>query len=162
MPCWEGWLADSGRRSLVPRGLTTVVGALLLVGFSASLAGLVPEPRFTLPGVRRLGGALGRQSGPLASLGFGVVNGLLPCGLLYATLAVPVASGSALSGAALMALFGLWTSLPLAAATYGLRRMLVGRPARLVLASIVLVTGLAGLARRGHWADAEEAPCHSP
>lgn len=145
-----------------PPWLTTVVGAVFLVGFSASLAGWLPEPRWRIPGLAGAGARLAGRTGPLASLGFGVVNGLLPCGLLYATLAVPMASGSAVSGAGLMVVFGVWTSLPLAAATLGLRRLLVGRGARTALAAVVLLTGLAGLAQRGNWLGDEEASCHHP
>lgn len=39
----------------------------------------------------------------------GILNGFLPCGLVYAALALSLASGSALKGAAYMAMFGLGT-----------------------------------------------------
>lgn len=46
----------------------------------------------------------------LASLGLmGLLNGLLPCGLVYAACAGATATGSLASGAAYMALFGLGT-----------------------------------------------------
>lgn len=144
-----------------PGWVPVAVSAVLLVGFSAALAGFLPEPKLAIPGLSRAGAWLARRSGPGAALGFGVVNGLLPCGLLYATLAVPAASGSAASGALLMALFGVWTSLPLGAAALGLRRVLAGRTARLALAGVVLITGLAGLAQRGAHASDEEPSCHS-
>jgi sulfite exporter TauE/SafE len=39
----------------------------------------------------------------------GLLNGLLPCGLVYLALASAVAAGSAVNGAAFMAFFGLGT-----------------------------------------------------
>ncbi|MEZ4319938.1 MAG: sulfite exporter TauE/SafE family protein [Myxococcota bacterium] len=143
-----------------PAWLTTAVSAVLLVGFAAALAGLLPEPRVAVPGLARAGAILARQRGPLARFGFGVVNGLLPCGLLYATLAVPVASGSATSGAALMALFGVISAVPLTAAALGLRAVLHGRRARLLMAGVVLITGLSSLADRGGWLTEEPPACH--
>ena len=39
----------------------------------------------------------------------GILNGFLPCGLVYVALAGAIASGDAISGAAVMILFGLGT-----------------------------------------------------
>ncbi len=39
----------------------------------------------------------------------GILNGFLPCGLVYVALAGAIASGNAISGAAVMILFGLGT-----------------------------------------------------
>lgn len=44
-----------------------------------------------------------------ATFGLGLLNGLLPCGLVYGALALAAASGNAGSGALLMAVFGLAT-----------------------------------------------------
>ena len=148
-----------------PSWLATALSAVLLVGFSAALAGFVPEPKIKIPGLAKAGVALAKRRGPLARLGFGMVNGLLPCGLLYATLAIPVASGTALVGAGLMAWFGLLTALPLTAAAFGLRPLLQKRPVRLVLAGSVLVLGLVNLSGRGAIAASVEEgttpPCHA-
>ncbi len=143
-----------------PPWVITAVSAVFLVGFAASLAGWLPEPKFAIPGVVKAGSALLKRRGPLSRLGFGMVNGLLPCGLLYGTLAVPISTGSAVQGMGLMALFGVLTALPLSAAALGGRVLLQKRPARLVLAALVLVTGLSGLAGRGGWFVEEPAPCH--
>lgn len=159
----------AGRWIPGPSWVTTAVSAVLVVGMAASMAGLLPEPRVGIPGLARAARLLNGRSGPAVSFLLGVLNGLLPCGLLYGVLAFPVASGDALSGAALMAVFGLWTALPLTFAAKGLRRLLYGRPAfRRALAALVLVSGLGGLAMRSpdlHAADADtsvdEAPsCH--
>lgn len=44
-----------------------------------------------------------------ALMGIGILNGFLPCGLVYTALAGAVASGDSLYGASFMALFGLGT-----------------------------------------------------
>jgi sulfite exporter TauE/SafE len=152
-----------------PGWVASAVSAVLLVAFAGSLAGVLPEPqalmtRFT-PRLAKAGAHFAKRSGFTARLGFGVVNGLLPCGLLYATLAVPVATGSALAGAGLMILFGVLTAAPLTAAAFGLRALIRGRRTRILLAGLVLITGLSSLAGRGGWlASEEEVPAchHSP
>jgi len=57
-----------------------------------------------------------QKSSPLALFLWGALNGLLPCGLVYAGLAGALASGSALAGALTMAAFGAGT-LPAMLAT---------------------------------------------
>lgn len=47
----------------------------------------------------------------------GILNGFLPCGLVYVALAGAIASGDAISGAAVMVLFGLGTVPAMFAAT---------------------------------------------
>lgn len=145
-----------------PGWVPTAVSAVLLVGFSAALAGWIPEPQLRIPGLGRAGAFLARRRGPLAALGFGVVNGLLPCGLLYATLAIPVSTGSAAEGALLMGLFGVLTAAPLTAAALGARSLLKHRRIRFAMAALVLVTGLSSLAQRGSWFSEEVVPCHQP
>jgi sulfite exporter TauE/SafE len=83
----------------------------------AILSGLVLSHRtsgagFAAAAVRRLKGALGavlqrRSLGSLWTLG--LLNGLLPCGLVYAAAAGAVATGGWLLGIGYMALFGLGT-----------------------------------------------------
>ena len=46
---------------------------------------------------------------PYAFLGMGLLNGLLPCGLVYMAVLGAMLTGDAVSGAAFMALFGLGT-----------------------------------------------------
>src|SRR5690606_34594939 len=63
-------------------------------------------------GARELGGAVRRlvaRGTPGATFGLGALNGLIPCGLVYALLVKAAATGSALGGAAVMATFGLAT-----------------------------------------------------
>ncbi|MCB9671816.1 MAG: sulfite exporter TauE/SafE family protein [Alphaproteobacteria bacterium] len=156
----------AGRWIPGPSWVSTVVGGVLVVGMAASLAGLLPEPRFQIPGLRAFGRLLHGRSGPVAALALGVLNGLLPCGLLYGALALPVAAGDAASGAILMTVFGLWTAIPLLLAATGLRQLLQRTPsARRALAGVVLISGLAGLAMRlptGEVSADGEPLCHTP
>jgi sulfite exporter TauE/SafE len=89
--------------------LCLAAGALLVYEASVSLGWLRrPSIAFGACSLHSLG-ALFRS----ASLGgvfvAGVWNGLLPCGLLYAYLAVAASSGGALQGAGIMLLFGAGT-----------------------------------------------------
>lgn len=154
----------AGRWIPGPSWLATVVSGALLVGMALALGGWLPEPRFTLPGLHRFGALLRGRTGPVAALGLGVLNGLLPCGLLYATLALAVSAGTALGGATVMGVFGLATAIPLTLAVGGLRRFAAERPrVRQGLAALVLVSGLAGLSMRAPSGEVPEdgAPaCH--
>ncbi len=58
---------------------------------------------------RRSIGSLFRKKSFSALLGIGLLNGFLPCGLVYTALAGAAASGDSLYGGAFMAVFGLGT-----------------------------------------------------
>jgi uncharacterized protein len=82
----------------------------------------------------------------------GILNGFLPCGLVYVALAGAIASGDAVSGAAVMVLFGLGTIPAMFAATVfgkfinlGLRRKLnkLIPYFAIVLAIIFILRGMA-------------------
>jgi sulfite exporter TauE/SafE len=120
-----------------------------MLWFAAALAGLVPEPRVAIPGLSRLGAAVSGTANPAARYAFGIVIGFLPCGLVYATLGIAVASGSPGTGALAMAAFGLGTAPLLSAFALGLRR-LVARDLRVrrLLAAAVLAASLWSVAMR--------------
>lgn len=143
-------------------GVTVVAGAML-VWFAARLAGLGPA---RLPTPRWLGRAGGqvRRLGPLAPVGFGLLSGLLPCGLVYAALALPLAAAAPLPGALLMVAFGLGTVPGLALAAGAVQRLARSRPwTRRALALGVLVAGGLALGVRQPVATAGEPPtCHEP
>ena len=68
------------------------------------------------PAIQKLAQPLKSNIGLLFSKGtfsamflIGILNGFLPCGLVYVALAGAIASGDAISGAAVMILFGLGT-----------------------------------------------------
>lgn len=62
-------------------------------------------------------GALFNKADFSAMFLIGILNGFLPCGLVYVALAGAIASGDAISGAAVMILFGLGTVPAMFAAT---------------------------------------------
>jgi sulfite exporter TauE/SafE len=131
-----------------PAWLGHALAALLLVWFAAALAGLVPEPRVLTPAFASSGRLLGTNH-PLGRFAFGLINGVIPCGLVYSALSLPVALGSPGAGALAMALFGLGTSPALSVAAAGFRRLeLRSRTARVAVALLVLLAGLWSLASR--------------
>ena len=92
-----------------------IVSGLLIMLIGARLLGLFASPR--LAPTIGFGGEvltkalrdLGQARQPAAPLAFGIVNGFLPCPLVYSFLAQAAASGDAVPGMAVMAAFGLGT-----------------------------------------------------
>ena len=141
-----------GRALPGPPWVSAAVSAVLLVWFAGALAGLLPEPRLAIPGV---GGTMTRllsRDAPASRYLFGMANGLLPCGLVYAALALPVALGNVPLGALAMVLFGLGTVPALAMLAAGLGRALRhGLWPRRLLAAGMLIVGLWSIAMREGW-----------
>ena len=125
-----------------PGWVGAVVGGILITWFAASLAGFVAEPHVSIPGVKHLATNLATRTNMAARFGFGMATGLLPCGLVYATLAVPVASGSPVVGGLSMAAFGVGTAPALTAVAMGLRKFVMRdmRLRRLLAAGVFLAT----------------------
>jgi len=133
-----------------PVWVSQAVSALLIVWFSAALAGLAPEPALRVPGLARLTARATGHPGITSSALLGVANGLLPCGLVYAALGLAVAGGDAAIGAMAMVAFGLGTAPLVTTFALGSRRLLAEKPwARKVLAFAVLMVGLWVVIRRG-------------
>jgi sulfite exporter TauE/SafE len=142
-----------------PRWLPAVIAVTFLVWFAGSLAGLWPEPRLHIPGLTRAGVALARRDGVAWRYAFGLTTGLLPCGMVYAALALPVAAASAPLGAAAMVCFGLGTVPALTAFAAGAQRLLGGgRSARRLAALLVLVAGLWAVYVRSRTDDGSMPP----
>ncbi|MBK6776306.1 MAG: sulfite exporter TauE/SafE family protein [Flavobacteriales bacterium] len=131
------------------QSVSIIAGAVLLL--SVIVPGLLerwsPTGRLSL-WIGRLRGALARnlkRTAPEAVFFTGALNGLLPCGLVYAAAIGAAAMGTMQHGALFMMLFGLGT-LP---ALIGLRMSgsMIGTSARALLrkASPVLVSALAVL-----------------
>lgn len=141
-----------------PEWVVGTVSAVLIVWFAGTLAGWFPEPHVAFPGLASLATRAVTTSGLIGRFVFGVANGLLPCGLVYAALSIPVVLADPAAGAAAMVAFGLGTVPALAAVTLGLRRVLArDRRWRFLLAAGVLVAGLWSIgARTGLW----EPPAH--
>ena len=103
------------------KGLSVFAGVMMIAaGF---WAWRFEQMALLLPGVGRITAWVKSGMGRLihrhpdgASLLFGVLNGLLPCGLVYAALAGAIASVGPMEGALFMIVFGLGTS-PLMIAT---------------------------------------------
>lgn len=134
------------------------LAALLTVVFAASLAGLIHLPAIPVPGVSRLASAALRRTDAPGALVLGATSALLPCGLVYTALAVPIVLEDPALGAAAMVAFGAGTTPLLAASSLGLRRLASHRPwTRRVLAAVVLASGLYTVAMRNTLAPAEQA-----
>jgi len=116
------------------------ISAVLILWFAAGLAGLVPEPHLSIPGVKHLATNLATRTNVVARFGFGMANGLLPCGLVYAALGIPVAASAPLVGALAMAAFGLGTIPALTVVAMGLRKVVMRdlRLRRALAAGVVL------------------------
>ncbi|MDG1571120.1 sulfite exporter TauE/SafE family protein [Robiginitalea sp. M366] len=102
------------------------------------------RPAYRLVG--RLRNALGnqlKQRGPDTFLTLGLLNGLLPCGLVYMALIGAMALASAPEGAAYMMLFGAGT-IPLMSAAALLGKLLKGRWAPLLRRTIPVLVVLIG------------------
>jgi hypothetical protein len=106
--------------------------------------------------LERLGGPLWRRLQPLAARASatgnpyfaGLLWGWLPCGLVYAALAISVSGGNAFSGSAAMLAFGLGTLpwlLAAGAAAAQLRRWMGLRAVRLAVGGGVMAFGVHGL-----------------
>lgn len=94
----------------VQRSLSIGAGSVILIGLA--LARWHRPGAYLIPPVTWVKGALAsriRQRGiaPLAL--FGLLNGLLPCGLVYAACAGATATGSLAAGVSYMGCFGLGT-----------------------------------------------------
>lgn len=99
------------------------VAGVVMVLIGADLLGLTPKfvKRYTsgLFPARLLGklSSAGSGSRALSALTMGLVNGLIPCGMVYAVGAKAAATGEPLSAMLVMAAFGAGTFVPLVFAT---------------------------------------------
>lgn len=114
-----------------------------------------------LPGLKHLQhwvqkklGALMRQRGTATLFGIGMLNGLLPCGLVYMAVAGAVTAGGVAQGAVFMILFGLGT-LPLMAAVAMAGQFIgvdIRRRARKLLPAFLVIFALFFVMRGLHFA----------
>ncbi len=138
-----------------PAWVPALVSLPLLVWFAASLAGLAPGAAIRIPVLARVGASLAGRRAPGSRYLFGMATGLLPCGLVYTALAMPVAAASAGTGALAMVAFGAGTVPALTLLSAGVRRFAAkGVWQRRLLAGLVLLAGLWSIgmrmAMRGH------------
>lgn len=132
-----------------PAWVPAAISLPLLVWFAASLAGLAPGAAIRVPALVRVGARLAGRRGPSSRYLFGLATGLLPCGLVYTALAMPVAAASAAGGALAMLAFGAGTIPALTLLSAGVRRFAArGVWQRRLLAGLVLLAGLWSIGMR--------------
>ena len=143
-----------------------VVAGVIMILFGIYLAGWWHSLLFLERGGARLWKyiePLGRRFIPVRSAGqaylLGLVWGWLPCGMVYAVLALALASGSVVDGGTIMLAFGLGTlpaMLTMGLAFNTLKRYVHDPRIRLVAGILVIVMGvmmlLANPAGQGHHA----------
>jgi sulfite exporter TauE/SafE len=155
-----GSLLGIGRIAGIATGaLLMALGARrILAVFGPGLGLRVPA----FPGAYRLGRLVGRlvarlqqsamRGEPVArSLGTGICTALLPCGWLYAFVAMAAGSGGALSGVLLMLVFWAGTVPILAAIGTSVRELLARTGRALQVATAVLVMALGLVSIVGRW-----------
>jgi len=130
-------------RSLVLAGIqrwvSITLGLLLLVGLLASRRLAFWSPVTRLVNALKAGMSSLLRQRSLTALGvLGLLNGLLPCGLVYVACAGATATNGMLAGAGYMAAFGLGT-VPLLLAI-GLSGKLIPLPLRLQLRKAIPVS----------------------
>lgn len=98
-------------------GFTIVIGALLLNGKLSGNIRIRPLQKFFLHIKVKIGGVL-KTNNFKSNLTLGLLNGFLPCGLVYMALVAAVSMGTFYGGAAYMALFGFGTFPMMMGAAY--------------------------------------------
>jgi len=150
-----GTFGSSLRLAGLQQGLSIVAGAVLLL--SVIVPGLLerwnPTGRLALL-VGRSRGALARnlkRTAPEALFLTGALNGLLPCGLVYAAAIGATAVGGSVQGAVFMLFFGLGTwpalvTLRMSGGMIGPRmRVLLRRTAPVMVCALAVLMILRGL-----------------
>lgn len=106
--------AISGAATVVPlaQAALSITAGVIMVFFALQLAGFLPERFAGLALLAPPTGYMKKAAGRESLMAFGVVglwNGFLPCGLVYAALALAFSDASAWGGALTMIVFGLGT-----------------------------------------------------
>jgi sulfite exporter TauE/SafE len=144
------WMGARFASMSAVRPWLTLVAGIVIVVIGLDALGWLPRRSGTLGSC--LGSSLfadlhGASSRGSVFLG-GVINGLLPCGLVYAYLSLACSSAGLLSGGLIMALFGLGTVPALALLGAGAARMSCSTRARVLrLGGLVMLVGAALLIR---------------
>jgi sulfite exporter TauE/SafE len=99
---------------------------------------------------------------PLRGLAVGALWGFLPCGLVYAELAVAATAGGAVQGAALMAFFGVGTSVGLTALSALLHSLGLARLPRQAAGVLLVLFAVAMLVPFVNGRHAPEASPEAP
>jgi sulfite exporter TauE/SafE len=171
--CAGLWFSTRSSQLVHAQAVLSVVAGVVLVGQGLATLGYWPKAtgRFWRTGTSAGGCLAGSLAGPFfASSAWhhvflaGLLNGLLPCGLVYGYLALASSTASLSRGLATMAAFGLGT-VPVMALT-GLGAVVLPIMARRrifrVAGMCVLITGVLAVARGAqfwHAADTPTASC---
>jgi sulfite exporter TauE/SafE len=138
-----------------------VTGALLVALGARRILAIFGLRVPTFPGTQQVGRLVGRaqqaamRGEPVArSLGTGICTALLPCGWLYAFVAMAAGSGRALAGVFLMFVFWTGTVPILAGIGTGVRELLARTGRALQVATAVLVMALGIVSIAGRWSIA--------
>lgn len=99
---WQQWLSVSTGIILILMGVFHFIG-------NKNSSFIKIQQKLLAPLIKQMGYWLYKPGGNFMT---GVLNGLLPCGMVYMALATAINTGSAINGARFMLLFGLGT-LPL-------------------------------------------------
>ncbi|GAB4259697.1 MAG: sulfite exporter TauE/SafE family protein [Saprospiraceae bacterium] len=102
------FIAGFQKYLVIALGVALLLIALLSINVENRLLALPVVEKFYFGLKTRLGRTL-KSTSPLAPLGIGIINGFLPCGLVYLAIAGAVSTAGVVEGAAYMALFGLGT-----------------------------------------------------
>jgi sulfite exporter TauE/SafE len=146
------WLGTLRAPALSAQALLGIAAGLLLIAQGLSAAGVL-RWRLLTGGMGCLGPAsfatLLKARPAWQVFGAGVLNGLLPCGLVYAYLALACRSRDLLDGAVTMALFGLGTvpALLLVGSSGSMLGVILRRRILRMAAWCVVLTGLLAMAR---------------
>ena len=130
---------------LIVLGVLLVGFALLYAFFPRVLSALEPNIA-RLPFYRRLFTYLLGAQSPVSFYLLGILNGFLPCGMVYYFLALSLASTSIWGGVVSMGVFGLATSIPLFALGFAL-----GLGSKVAKRKIFLWLGFVGMLALGGW-----------
>jgi sulfite exporter TauE/SafE len=132
-----------------PVWIVQLLAVGLVLWFGAAALGLLPEPA-AIPGLSSGAARLLSKPGLTSRAAFGALNGLLPCGLVYAALGLALAAERPIEGAFVMGAFGLGTSPVVSVFALAAGDLTIGRPRlRKVLAVGASLTGLWVVVRRG-------------
>ncbi len=142
--------ALGGMGELVPRLLAWLAGGVM-VAFGLNMAGWIPDPLVRLAtaargpiGLVTLTSVATRTPALWSWSALGLANGLLPCGLVYAALALSLAAGEPLQAMVMMIGFGLGT-VPAMMLAPALLRMLTPAQRGLGLRLVGLVLVVLGV-----------------
>lgn len=140
-----------------------LLAGLLMVGLGLSGLGLLPLPaRWKSAGAALFAPLFNFFLNAKGWWGYflaGIANGYLPCGLVYAFLALAAASGDALTGTAVMVFFGLGTLPAMLSIGLGARLLSPALRSRVMRVAAVFVIALGALTVYRGWPTRAGACC---